>query len=164
MGKWCDSFQGVVSKLQHQATYKVLHEHIPWNPESTKQMESCWQIQPKHAAWEQLNRTNNQTNIWTTKPGIDGADFYLVVQMIEHTNPEQIRHKLLHANFSNGISKSMLHESWAFNLEYKHGELVTYLRSTHSNHSVQLKLYLWSSRKPLSMQQIYDEFQVLLQK
>lgn len=37
--------------------------------------------------------------------------------MVEHANPEEVKKKLLHANFSNGILKTILHKSRAFNLQ-----------------------------------------------
>lgn len=41
---------------------------------------------------------------------------YLVVQMIEHTNPEQVRIELLCANFSNGSGNTAVHKCGTFNL------------------------------------------------
>lgn len=41
---------------------------------------------------------------------------YLVVQMIEHTNPEQVSVELLCANFSNGSGNTTVHKCGTFNL------------------------------------------------
>jgi len=44
------------------------------------------------------------------------VDPYLVIEMIEHAHPEEVRQELVDPNFGNRITKARLQELWAFNL------------------------------------------------
>lgn len=90
-----------------------------------------------------MNGGNNHTQLMKTPQNNKGyvskyfySVSYLIVQMVKQPNPKQIWNELMKTNFSNCISKTMLHQLGTLNLKnYTKGNHLNMAEANNNNKS-----------------------------